>query len=106
MACNEGSDIIVGLSHKTGDAEKHQAICRELNDTYRAKNRDYGNSFSKTFHDLGMISAVTRISDKYMRLVSLAAKPDEERQVKSESLRDTLLDMANYCIMTVMELDR
>ena len=67
------------------------------------KNHDYGDSFSKTFDALGIISAVTRISDKYNRLCSLAMA-NGQHEVKDESIEDTLLDMANYCIMTYMEL--
>ena len=84
--------------------ETHKNICEELNQTYEKKNHDYGNSFGETFNKLGIISAVTRITDKYNRLVSLCTLPDEERQVKDETISDTLLDMANYCIMTEIEL--
>lgn len=84
--------------------QMHKELCKELNDTYEKKNHDYGNSFGETFDKLGMISAVTRISDKYNRLVSLCMLSDKERKVKDESIEDTLLDMANYCIMTVIEL--
>ena len=84
--------------------EKHVEICKELNKTYKQKNHDYGNSFSDTYNKLGIISAITRITDKYNRLVSLCTLPESERQVKDESISDTLLDMANYCIMTEMEL--
>lgn len=84
----------------------HKNICDELNRIYEQKNHDYGNSFGETFDKLGIISAVTRISDKYNRLVSLCMLPDEERMVKDESITDTLLDMANYCIMTVIELHK
>ena len=45
-------------------AEKHMDLCKELNDTYERKNRDYGNSFSDTYQKLGIVSAVTRITDK------------------------------------------
>lgn len=84
--------------------QMHKKICDELNETYQKKNNDYGDSFGETFNKLGIISAVTRISDKYNRLVSLCTKSEEERMVKDESIQDTLLDMANYCIMTVIEL--
>lgn len=84
----------------------HKEICEELNKIYAQKNHDYGNSFGETFDKLGVISAVTRISDKYNRLVSLCTKPEEERKVKDESITDTLLDMANYCIMTVIEMHK
>ena len=84
----------------------HKKICEELNKIYEKKNHDYGNSFGETFKKLGVISAVTRISDKYNRLASLCTLPEEERKVKDESINDTLLDMANYCIMTVIELHK
>lgn len=84
----------------------HKSLCEELNKTYENKNHDYGDSFGETFNKLGIISAVTRISDKYNRLVSLCTKTEEEMMVKDESIQDTLLDMANYCMMTVIELRR
>lgn len=86
--------------------EKHKELCRKLNETYESKNHDYGDSFGETFNKLGIVSAVTRISDKYNRLVSLCMLPEEERKVKDESITDTLLDMANYCMMTVIELEK
>ena len=85
--------------------ERHLEIVQSLNQLYASKNSDYGDSFGETYHKLGIISALTRISDKYNRLISLATKPEEERKVKDESIQDTLLDMANYCIMTVIEME-
>lgn len=84
----------------------HEELCKWLNETYKNKNHDYGDSFGETFNKLGIVSAVTRISDKYNRLVSLCMLPEEKRKVKDESITDTLLDMANYCIMTVIELKK
>lgn len=85
--------------------QRHLEIVTALNQLYASKNSDYGDSFGETYHKLGIISAITRISDKYNRLVSLTTKPEEERKVKDESIQDTLLDMANYCIMTVIEME-
>lgn len=84
----------------------HKDVCERLNAVYEKKNKDYGNSFGETYKRLGIISAVTRISDKMNRLESLATKTEEERLVKDESIKDTVLDMANYCIMLAMELER
>lgn len=81
---------------------RHYAICQKLNAVYKAKNHDYGDSFGDTYKKLGIISAVTRLSDKMNRLMSLAVKHDA--QVKDEKIEDTLLDMANYAIMTLIEL--
>ena len=68
------------------------------------KNKAYGNSFGDTYEKLGIISAITRISDKYNRLVNLTTHPDIDNG--DESIRDTCLDMANYLLMTVMEIDK
>ena len=83
--------------------KRHAELSVYNHEVYLKKNQDYGDSFGKTYKSLGIISAVTRISDKYSRLVSLATK--ENRQVEDESIKDTLLDMANYCLMTVIELE-
>ena len=77
-------------------------ICNELCNLYERKNKDYGNSFGKTYQNLGIISAVTRISDKYNRLCNLVTS-EEEICVKDESIEDTLKDLASYAIMTLIE---
>lgn len=83
---------------------RHSQICKELNDIYAAKNHDYGDSFHSTYQKLGIVSALTRISDKCERLLSLCGKSEDERLIKNESIEDTLLDLGNYSIMTVMEM--
>lgn len=85
------------------NVEHFKKIATELGELYEKKNKCYGNSFSDTYKKLGIISAVTRISDKYNRLCNLATNPDIDNL--GESLEDTLRDMASYCIMTVMELE-
>ena len=81
--------------------ELHQEICNRLHEIYKQKNEAYGDSFGDTYKKLGPISAVTRITDKHNRLVNLVTNPDIN--IGDESINDTLLDMANYCIMTVIE---
>jgi hypothetical protein len=83
--------------------EQFKKIATELGELYDKKNTAYNNSFGDTYKKLGIISAVTRISDKYNRLCNLATNPDIDNL--GESLEDTLRDMASYCIMTVMELE-
>ena len=38
------------------------------------------------------------------RIVSLVTK--DQQKVNDESLRDTLIDIANYAVMTIMEIDK
>lgn len=85
------------------NVEQFKKIATELGELYEVKDRAYGSSFSDTYKKLGIISAVTRISDKYNRLCNLATNPDIDNL--GESLEDTLRDMASYCIMTVIELE-
>ena len=82
--------------------EKFKQIATELGELYEKKNKAYGNSFSETYQKLGIVSAITRISDKHNRLCNLATNPDIDNL--GESLEDTLRDIASYCIMTIMEI--
>ena len=50
-----------------------------------------------------VLASVVRVGDKMNRIKSLIKK---EAQVKDESIKDTLLDMANYAIMTVMWMNK
>ena len=83
---------------------KFKDITEEMNALYERKNHDYGNSFSETFRKLGIISAATRMLDKMNRIVSLVTR--DQQKVNDESLRDTLIDIANYAVMTIMEIDK
>lgn len=85
------------------NVEHFKKIATEIGELYERKNKAYGNSFADTYKKLGIISAVTRISDKFNRLCNLVTNPDIDNL--GESLEDTLRDMASYCIMTVMELE-
>ena len=82
--------------------EKHQEICERLKKIYVAKNKDYGDSFGEGFQEYGAIMPAIRIEDKLRRYKQLIK---QEAQVKDEGIIDTLLDMANYCIMTVIEFE-
>lgn len=81
----------------------HDRICLELNNIYEKKNADYGNSFENSLDKHGLIAGIVRMDDKMSRLISLNSK--NEQQVMDESMRDTLMDLANYAIMSVMWLD-
>lgn len=73
---------------------------RNLNQTFVDKNHDYGGSFEESLNEFGTVAGVIRIGDKYNRLRTLT-RMDAGGRV-SESLTDTLLDMANYAVMTAV----
>ena len=81
--------------------QEFKNITTEMSELYSKKNHDYGDAFGQTFAELGIISAITRISDKTNRLKSLATK---DQRVDDERIEDTLIDLANYAVMTLIEL--
>ena len=74
-----------------------------LRNLYDAKNLDYGDSFGQSFRKWGLPMACIRLGDKLNRLESFAQKRD--MHVIDESVEDTLRDLANYSIMTLIELE-
>ena len=83
--------------------EKHKIICEKLNKLYEAKNEDYGDSFGKSYREYGLTMSCIRLEDKLNRLKSLNFS--RTIKVKNESIEDTLMDLANYAIMTLIELE-
>ena len=81
-----------------------ETITAEMLETYKKKNADYGNSFAETIREFGYIPAVARINDKVKRMKNIVK--GQKMNIESESLRDALLDTANYCVLTIVELDK
>lgn len=77
-------------------------IVEEMKDIHTKKNADYGNNFHKRFEKWGFLTALLRLSDKMERLENIYEKG--EIQVKDESVYDTLIDLANYAVMTAVEI--
>lgn len=86
----------------TSNEEKFIGVLQELSDLYHRKNHDYGDSFRKSLGEFGLVAAVVRMNDKMERIKTLSKGNTAE--IRDESIRDTLIDLANYAIMTVMEL--
>lgn len=78
-------------------------ILKKMEETYKAKNADYGNSFEHSLYEFGLVAAVVRMNDKMNRIKSLIKS---EAKVKDESIKDTLLDLANYSVMTLAWLNK
>ena len=83
------------------DKQTHKDLCEELHQTYLAKNKDYGNAFSEQIQEYGQVVSLIRIEEKFKRFKQLVLT--EEHEVKDEKAFDTLLDMANYCLLAAME---
>ena len=80
-----------------------EMVIAEMLNTYKKKNADYGNSFSETIQEFGFIPAVARINDKLKRVKNMVKGND--MNITDESMRDNLMDIAVYSVLTIMELD-
>ena len=85
--------------------EKPEQICNEIHEMHIKKNADYGDSVGELYKKLGDVSFLTRISDKYHRLMNLMCNGDGymKKEINYESIDDTIQDLANYCIIWLME---
>lgn len=83
-----------------GKQSIHESICKELNIIYGNKNADYGDSFAKLRKELDN-PILVRVYDKFSRLKQLMG--GAKQRVNNESIEDTLMDLANYCIMELVE---
>ncbi len=68
---------------------------------FAKKNADYGDAFA----EYGVLGVIVRIGDKIFRLKTLTDKANKNKQVKDESIKDTLEDLFNYTAMAVMLLN-
>ena len=85
------------------DVDRFKEITEKMFETFKAKNHDYGSSFSNLFKECGMTYAYGHMSEKLERVKSLMKA---EANVKGEGMKDSLLDLANYAILTVMEIEK
>lgn len=67
-----------------------------LHKTTIKKNADYGDSFYK-LHQLMPFAYKVRLFDKVSRIKTLSEK--KSASVEDESIIDTMLDLANYCML-------
>lgn len=84
-----------------GKVDIHKRICEELNALYACKNADYGDSFTRNYNEFGIVYPIIHLQEKLDRIKALRNK---DAQVVDESITDTLMDLANYSIMTLVEM--
>lgn len=82
----------------------HQKYCEKIHSLYINKNSDYGDSVHETFEKFGMDAFSVRLYDKLNRIYSLT-RPDVAMKITDERIEDTLLDLANYALIALVELE-
>lgn len=79
----------------------HKNLCTKMHDLYERKNADYGDSFSQLRTRYPNFVCM-RIFDKLNRLETIM-QPGYECKVSDETVEDTLMDIANYAVMEIVE---
>lgn len=79
---------------------RHKQICAGLSNLYAVKNHDYGDAFAIARKEQPATFLV-HLFEKYNRLDTLSKTTDV--QVSDETVEDTIRDIANYCIMELVE---
>ena len=97
------NSIVMGKQNEKTDADRFKEITDKMFETFKAKNHDYGSSFSNLFKECGMTYAYGHMAEKLERVKSLMK---DDAKVKGESMKDSLYDLANYAILTIMELEK
>jgi len=98
------------FEHRIDNYKRLQA---DMLQTFIDKDSDYGDSFGKTFNKYGIVSAMVRMSDKLNRIDNLTNVSfrshisDSDTTMKvDESIEDTLLDLANYAMLTYLQIHK
>lgn len=84
------------------NAELFKKITEKMYEVYKAKNADYGDSFNITRNEYPN-AILIRLQDKFLRLKQLY-RNNFKANVQNESVKDTLMDMANYCILELIAI--
>ena len=79
--------------------DKYKEIQEEALQLFTKKNTDYGDGFK----NYGTIGVLVRMGDKINRAQSITNT--SVNLIKTESLRDTLIDLHNYAAMAIICLD-
>lgn len=87
----------------TDNVELFKSIIEEMLETYKKKNHDYGSSFETLCDKFGLLAAAIPLNNKVERINSLITK--KENKV-DESIEDSLKDLANYAIMTLIYINK
>ena len=82
----------------------YEYILNHLEETYRDTNdNDQDNTIVDIYDKFGDTSFLIRILERYNELSRLCNPNAPEQRVKDEKIDDTILDLANYCLLWLVE---
>lgn len=103
------TDYAAAFTKVNDNVKQFNELAQKMCELYEKKNADYGDSFNISLNKYGIIAALTRISDKFNRVENIILNKDDDKnpvfnnvKVRDEKIEDTLIDLANYAMMTVL----
>lgn len=103
------TDYAAAFVEINDNVKQFNELAQSMCELYEKKNSDYGDSFNISLDKYGIIAALTRMSDKFNRVENIILNKDNDGnpvfnniKVRDEKLEDTLVDLANYAMMTVL----
>lgn len=99
-----GIAIHLYLTRDISLSDNVRETVEDMADLYERKNADYGNAFEKSIDRFGLQSVFVRIGDKVNRAFTLLTSGNSP--LVEEKIADTLLDMANYAVLTQIYINK
>lgn len=84
--------------------QRFKSLVGDMVCTYVKKNKDYGDSFSEMTKRWGWNYPLIHLEEKLARVKSILIDQQGKPSVTGEGAEDSLLDLANYAIMTLLEI--
>lgn len=97
---SDTTDYAAAFVEVNDNVKQFNELAQTMCELYEKKNADYGDSFNISLDKYGIIAALTRMSDKFNRIENLIL--NQNKKVEDEKVEDTLIDLANYAMMTVL----
>ena len=79
--------------------KQFKTVQEEALDLFSKKNADYGDAFA----NFGPVGVIVRMGDKINRLSNVTKS--DITLIRTETVRDTLIDLHNYAAMAIMLMD-
>lgn len=85
------------------NVDRFKQITDEMVKLYERKNSDYGSSIHDTYMKYGAVAYLVRMEDKINRIRNIVLSGNQK--VEDEKIHDSLVDLANYSILMLLELE-
>ena len=82
--------------------EPFDKVLYQMKTLREAKNKDYGNAFGELFNEYGLNYSIMHLHEKLNRIKSV----HKNNKANNESIKDSLIDLANYAIMTAIYIKK